>query len=555
MSKILTLVKTYLLQRYRLDRNTGKKGKIIALTVGLTVGILPMAVFMFILIFSMGKVARYLNITTQILTLNILAMQAIVFFFGIASLLNTIYLAKDTSILLPLPLRPTQIFVSKLIYVYLTETLASIALAIVMLLPFGIGANMAWWYYPQMLLVILILPMLPLLIASIVAIPLMWFVSFFKNKGVITTLVYLLIFSMALLGYYYLISRLNNVPEDGGGFEHMLGELLERLSRTAKLIYPDYLLATSLTATTIWQYLMGLFGSLVINVVLLCGSVGVSSLVYRKSVSGQLEISKGSTKRDSGNYVKRGRVFSLIATDIKQIMGDTAMGTSCCMCVVLAPLMAIVLPVVYNMDMSMFVDVPHTLIEIGASVVIMSIFSFMTLSTNMVATSSFTREAQGLFIYKTMPIDARTIVKSKVLIAVVFSFLASALSVIPIGITFKVSIAYLLPTIAVTWLYLLGAIYLQVRIDLAKPRLVWNTFNEGAKNNPSALWSMLFGFITLFLVAGIGALFAYLWYIINSVWLIIVMYALLAVIGIVYTLLARRSLYNNCDKLYSRLEG
>lgn len=514
MSKILLLIKTFFRQQYRLA-DASKKGKTVLVIVILALCMAPMAVLLFISFMSTGMLAAQNGVVTQMLTFLILSTQMVVLVLGVGHLLNVIYLSKDTEKLLALPVKPQTVFISKLFYVYLQEAVANLGISLIILLPFGIGAGVAWWYYPQMVLVALIAPMLPLLLASIVSIPLMWIVSFFKNKGLVTTIAYLLVFILFMGGYYYFIFQINM----GGGEigEDALVQMLLRHSQYAKYIFPDYMLAKSLTAASFGEYALGLFSSLGINAVLAAFAMFVSSAVYRKSVSKQLETPKGIVKiKEKKEYSKKGKVAALLSIDVKYMTRDTSAGVSMGMGIIMAPLIIVLM--FFSMsqgegfDLSQLIgEAGQTLIDIiglGASVAFMG---FMSVTANIVSTSAFSREGKNISIYKTLPMGSRDLLKSKMVFSLIFMGIQTAAIVISCAIALKMSLI----TAILTAVILMGVLYassnIQMYADLAKPRLNWSTFTEAAKNSPSQLVGMGIGF-AIMAVYGAIAIVMGVWY-------------------------------------------
>ncbi len=557
MSKVFLLIKTYLRQQYRLA-DSSKKGKTILVIVILALCMTPMVVMLFISFMGSGAMARQNNVVTEMLTFLILTTQMLVLILGIAHLLNVIYLSKDTERLLALPVKPNTIFISKLTYVYLQEAVSNLGISLIVLLPFGIGAGVAWWYYPQMLLVALIAPMLPLLLASIISIPLMWLVSFFKNKGLVTTIVYLLVFVLFMGGYYYFVFKINVGGEIG---EDMISALFLRLSQYAKYIFPDFMLAKSLTAASFGEYALGLFSSLGINFALGALSMFISSAVYCKSVSKQLETPKDIIKIKEGKeYSKRGKVRALLSVDFKYMLRDTMAGFSMGMGIIMSPLLIVLM--LFGMsqgggegfDLSQLIgEAGQTLMDIIGLGVAVGLMGFMSITANIVSTSSFSREGKNISLYKTLPMGSRDLLKSKMVFAFIFIGIQTATAVVACAFVFKMS---LLASIA-TAVILMGVLYassnVEMYTDLSKPRLNWSTFTEASKNSPAQLVGMGVGFAVMAVYGGIAIAMG-IWYATARQDYIIYLCALaMLIITAIYVYITHYLLIKNYNKLFDRI--
>ncbi|MEG1706720.1 MAG: hypothetical protein RR291_04420, partial [Clostridia bacterium] len=189
MSNIFALVKVLLVEQYRPSKND-KKSKRSMIIAYIIIGLcfLPMLVGVFIGILSIGGKLSNSEQTT-LLTFLLLVNQGLVLFTGVVSLLNTVYLAKDSNLLLPLPMKSWQLFFAKFLVVYLTETITSAIIVLATVLPLGISAGFGVHYYILMLLCVIIVPMLPLLLSSIIALPFMMISNALKNRGTLKTII------------------------------------------------------------------------------------------------------------------------------------------------------------------------------------------------------------------------------------------------------------------------------------------------------------------------------------------------------------------------------
>lgn len=548
MSKFFQLVKVFLLQRFRPIGEKDKKKTITTLII-LGVCLIPVAVMMFIAFISIGQLAAEQGALREMITYLTLAAQVVVLIFGISSVLNIIYLSKDNILLLAMPISPKMSFAAKLTYVYINETIANLAITLIALIPFGIGAHVAWWYYLQVILVTLLTPLLPLLIASIIAIPLMYLVSFLKNKGVGATIVYLIIFIVCFGGYYYFVFSLTSDITDETA---AIIQMMQTLSTSAKYLYPEYLLAGSLLATTFGEYCICTFGSIGIHLGLLVFSVLIASAVYRTSVSKQLEIPKSSKKEVvEKEYKRKGKVAALLRNDLRAILRDSSVGTSCLMSMIIMPVLAAVMS--FGMT---YTEGTETVDVSGVMPVLYCIiFSFICASCNYVSTSSFSREGTKFFLYKAMPISGNALSKEKSLISTILIVIACFVTAIVLYFVSGLTIIEALLFFVITALWSVGTSNVQVLLDLKNPRLYWNTFIEGCKNNPSQLWGMLVSVIHAAVMFGVGGIFVMLGATAAYPTFVPLGWSMLILFGVCYAVVSYIILIKKSEKIFAHTEG
>lgn len=76
----------------------------------------------------------------------------------------------------------------------------------------GIAVGLNAWYYVTVILAAFVVPAIPMVIVSLLAIPLMYVVSFFRNKGAVASVAMILLFGAVFGGYYAILGKLS-----GGG--------------------------------------------------------------------------------------------------------------------------------------------------------------------------------------------------------------------------------------------------------------------------------------------------------------------------------------------------
>ena len=100
------------------------------------------------------------------------ATQLLVMFLSMFSIVTTLYGAKDTPFLNTLPLRPTSVFFAKFAMTYVNALELSTAVILPTVLTSSIAFNVAsksmfYGFYPLLLVILLVAPILPLFIVSV----------------------------------------------------------------------------------------------------------------------------------------------------------------------------------------------------------------------------------------------------------------------------------------------------------------------------------------------------------------------------------------------------
>lgn len=141
--------------------------------------------------FGFGKIINYkpdLVITTPLLTFFLLGMQLTSVISCTGGLMETLYLSKDNPILLSFPAKHIEVFVSKLLVFYVSEFIKNLYFVIPFLIAMGLSFTMdinLVVYFCNIIPLIIVLPLIPVLIGSLLSLPLMYFKRFIKGSLIV----------------------------------------------------------------------------------------------------------------------------------------------------------------------------------------------------------------------------------------------------------------------------------------------------------------------------------------------------------------------------------
>lgn len=155
-----------------------KYGKIILYAILL---VYLMGIFGFL---SYGLITTLMQIQQEAMFIGIflLALAMLTLIQSIISATNVFYFSKDLDYILPLPLKSSEILVSKLNVILVTEYIMEIMFALAPIIVYGILTSAGPIFYIVALLVLLIFPIIPILIATFIIMIIMSFSKGAKNK-------------------------------------------------------------------------------------------------------------------------------------------------------------------------------------------------------------------------------------------------------------------------------------------------------------------------------------------------------------------------------------
>ena len=137
----------------------------------------------------------------------------IMIFQVILSSTNVYFFSKDLEMLLPFPIKPEELLISKFCTILVNLYFTELIVALLPLIIYGILLHVGLFYYFYIILILFLFPILPTLFVSIIMMFLIKLSKFIKNKDsfqVIITLVFIcLMFVLEFLVTSNLINRID----------------------------------------------------------------------------------------------------------------------------------------------------------------------------------------------------------------------------------------------------------------------------------------------------------------------------------------------------------
>lgn len=507
----MSVVKLLFAQQYRIKPMNGKKKRAGTIAVFIILGLcmLPLIIGLITGSYYLGqKVGKDIGVTA----LMLLVSQGLVLLFGAISVISNVFNGKDADKLLFLPLRPITIFLAKLTVTYLNEVITTAALILIALVPFGIGAQVAAGYYLMLPITLLLVPILPLFVACIFAIPLSALLTKIGKNNIIKTVLQLLLLLGIMALYFVVYFNLFNSAEAEGSFapgvEGMVDMFVEKLRATASnmvYVHPNMMLATAMMASAFSSWILSFLITVAENATLLAIVILAALPFYKWILAASLETG-GGRRRKSGaveqiKFKNKGVLKELMITDIKRVMRNPQFGFQAFASFILSPLIIVMFYFAFSQSDENGVKlldmlVSNTLYQAIAPLVIAGYMSMLGVGSNVLGLYPISRENKSLYLLKSMPISFNKILLAKVLLATI-SMLATGLitcilSVILMGIKWYIGIGMLI----IMALAGFGGLSITTLLDLKSPKLGWTNFNQGLKNAKNSWIAMLVGFLT-----------------------------------------------------------
>ena len=425
------------------------------------------------------------------------ATQLLVMFLSMFSIVTTLYGAKDTPFLNTLPLRPTSVFFAKFAMTYVNALELSTAVILPTSLTSAIAFNVAsksmfYGFYPLLLLILLVAPILPLFIVSVLSMPLVWLGSYFKGKPTLKSVLVILFYVVLMCGYMVLVFYMNTRGFGQEGGVEMSQGTFASLSVLANVFYPDKVLV---------YYCLGIqagknFGiSAAITVGMIAVMLLLSALFYKRINSKATENSQ-SIESKTATLKQSNVVVSIMKRDFTSIMRNSALAMTSFANLLMAPIFIVVMYFITNFKSGADEGTTPFMSEMmGIGFVVMYSMIFLA-GANMIATMAYTREGKSFFASKTLPINPKDSIKAKLLLSVIVpSVLLVPIMLIAL-LLYKIDIVSTLLVGMDTLMMITGICSMSILFDMKKGNQHWEQVAE-IKNSSQNTYQLISAFASI----------------------------------------------------------
>lgn len=505
MNKIVVLTKLFCKSTFEDTFNFKNRDRFsIVVSIALSLLIIFCMSMPFLMIVSTSYNLLSLYNNQNILLEMVMSLATVlVLLFGIVMILNVFFFSKDVEVILPLPVKPGAIILSKLLscIVYCIGIMLFVVPPLVM---FGILDGKGIIYYIVIILSVLIGPVLPLCITGIISLVLMRFSNFSKKKDFFKVLMSIIGIGLAL-GLQFIIPAMSSLSN---------GEISPIQNTSTKYINNAIISSRTLIMALVDN---GIESILYIGVTILISVISIilfyyaGQKLYLKSAMGSKE---SSSKRENLNdetiekkLNKRSMVTNFIMNDIKILVRTPAYFISCILIIVLVPIIFVVMftqsSLVSEGNMVDFttriaaVPVAYLILGVGA------VAGFIS-GLNPTASSSFSREGQEFYYRKYLPIDAKTQVFAKYLTALILNIFAYILILILAIVALKINVEVIILGSILGFLFINLNSVIGVIIDMKSPKLIWDNEQRAVKNNINVTKAMFASIIVIGVMILVG---------------------------------------------------
>ncbi len=419
--------------------------------------------------------------------------------FGINVIFNELYFEDDISYLLPLPLKPEELVLSRFLAVFVGENMMQFAVVIAVVTGFGIAHPMNVLQWIISLAAGFLLPVIPMAVIAIAGMLLMTFTRFIKKKETVRRISYAIIILILAAGAMMLVSI--DISEivvfiiEGTASNVLFVKILD-------IIFPQTgLIADFMASGSVWPILV--FAAIcLLSLVLL--SV-CARLFYMESVTRLNETTHvQKNAASSQSVVFRSAGMSLFIKEMRILVRTPAFMTNCVAANFVWPVFVLIFAKIMRADLgraalsAYFAEQSH---KTAAMSVILAI-TMVTAAMNCLGSDSFSREGKGFDYIKFIPVSYKLQWNVKTAAAMIWTLAGT----VPFFAFFVIYAGFEVLTAVITMVLVISSAFfvteLGMLLDSLNPKLFWLDALSALRENYNTVFCMGITIVLCGLLAG-----------------------------------------------------
>ncbi|PHD74101.1 putative ABC transporter permease subunit [Bacillus toyonensis] len=460
-----------------------------------------------------------------------------VFLMSITNILTVFYYSNDIEMLLPLPLKPAQIISAKFLTVLITQYVMSLFILLPIFITYGLKSGVFITYYIYMIFIYLLFPIVPLVLASLLMTIIMRYTNIAKNKdrGNIFIGIVSILFIVGI--NVFLQWRNKSAFSGDGAAEYLVNNQSSLIVQMTNYFPTTYFGAVALVESANWKGPLYVMIFAVISFVFFVLFYYIAERTYLKGVIG-LSMSTAKKEVISAEGLQKSTVQSshlkaYVKKEFKTLFRTPQFFLNCIVQTFIMPIMLFFILFVQDGNLKFITEYINNPETTGFAIGVGLCASLFLMGSNVIATTSFSRDGSSWFVNRYLPVKASDIFFAKAITA----WLINVIILAVFGITMAV-VAGISPIFMILW-FLLSANGLLLinligtRWDAQTADIHWDTEQKLFKSRYTTLWNFLANIlIALIIVAGVSVLYFFLQV---GLWVMfIVLFAMFTIVNYIF---------------------
>lgn len=493
--KIFSLTKVLLKNSFQRYDNKKQRNKVATAILYIIVFGYVMALFG-VFSFQIINTLKQINQESIFIGMFLMGVALFIIIQGMVSATNVFYFSRDLEYILPLPLKPREILISKLNVILITEYIVELLFAVVPIIIYGVLTAVGIQYYIISFLVLLIFPIIPLIISTIIIMIIMSFTKGAKNKDRFQLIVPILGIILA-----FAISFASTGSSDISEKEVL--EKLLQANQMVELISDKFIILKPAINAIINSDVLELLKLAIITIIGYLAFILIGSKIYFRGAIGNLSSGNKTKKKIKINSIKTRKIGkTYVIKEIKILFRNPIFFVQCVLPSVFMPILVLGIAIFTissneSNDLQAITSILGSLVQspIGMAVII-AVTEFMY-SMLYIAPTAISRDGSNAIFMKYIPVSYYKQIIYKGIPNVIFGTITSIIILIFVYLVMRVSFVFLAICFVINLILIIIQTLLMELVDLKKPKLDWSTEYAVVKQNLNLLWPFVVGLLEI----------------------------------------------------------
>lgn len=442
--------------------------------------------------------------------INIILLIMILFLFSrsVFESLNYLYFSKDLKIFLRMPIKPLQLVRAKILNMIVSEYLTEAMILVSPIVVYGVIMKVGITFYIYSLIILLLLPVIPIVLTSLITSCIMRFTNIIKNK---TQVQYITVFII-----FVILGIIISLFATGDGFsEEIFTEKMLQVNGLIELI-SDYfvILKPIMNSLLYYQEIAGLINLIIFAVASIACYYFMTWIISRVYLKGAIGATVNASVRERKidttlryeDFTPRTSTIAYLTKELKQIIRTPIFCMQCIIFPVVFPTVFVGLPALAlisfakGIGLDFFAEGQQNILK-PIGVVICVCIAQVLYIMNFTSITAISREGKTAKLMKTIPISLYKQFKYKLYPGLI------ANGTIAIIITLCYSL--MMPSVNIIFSICLFAILIElcmveekimVLIDLHAPKITWTSEYTMMKENVNVMYEFFYAVVVIILL-------------------------------------------------------
>lgn len=430
------------------------------------------------------------------------ATLALIFIFtvvtGVKKIYKKIVIGADMDKLKVLPISNKELFVYKIVYIFISQFITSLVSILTFSITFGVVCKVDGLFYVMMALTILIFPFITMGASALLVVPYYYFVKFTHSKYYLLIIIYAVLFAAMFVLYSVLLDAINNILVSGGLSSFFNEERFNIVQKIVELLFPNNFIALMMLGENVFVGLIIMLSIAATSVLVLLILVA-KVFPFLSDDSMEERETKFVTKV---NFNQKGKFASLLSKEFISVLRRPSYAFSLFS-------VSLTLPVFVYLCTRLLSMLVKNVVYININFVLaFFVLSTFAILTNTFCASNVSREGMKFYKHMLLPLSNFQILLPKVFICFVVSAVGVVCSGVLLMCTSFVTVPQGLFIIAVVLILSLAENLFATKYDLLRPSIVKNRSGENDVATSSSNISLILSFVLVLLLIGFILLYS-----------------------------------------------